>query len=94
MSISLRSAHWGACLAPLTPASCLRHTSRIGVIPKDTPGKWRLIVDVLSPEPLSVNDGISKSLYSLAYVSVKDAAMTIVERSQGSILAKVNIAST
>ncbi len=69
------------------------HTSPIGVIPKDTPGKWRLIVDLLSPEPLSVNNGISKSLCSLAYGRVKDAARAIVEKGQGSILAKVDIAS-
>ncbi len=84
----------GRLIGPFDPNFLPRvHTSPIGVIPKDTPGKWRLIVDLSSPEPLSVNDGISKSLCSLAYVSVKDAARTIVERGQGSILAKVDTAS-
>ena len=35
------------------------HPSPFGVIPKsDHPGKWHLIVDLLSPEGLSANDGI------------------------------------
>ncbi len=69
------------------------HTSPIGVIPKSTPGKWRLIVDLSSPEPRSVNDGINKVLCSLSYNSVKDAARAIVGKGQGSLLAKVDIAS-
>ena len=36
------------------------HTSPIGVIPKGTLGKWRMIIDLSSPEGSSVNDGIDK----------------------------------
>ena len=46
------------------------HVSPIGVIPKKTAGKWRLIVDLSSPKGHSINDGISEELASLAYVSV------------------------
>ncbi len=69
------------------------HTSPIGVTPKSTPGKWRLIVDLSSPAPHSVNDGISKAISSLSYVSVSDAARAIVDRGRGSLLAKVDIKS-
>ena len=50
------------------------HTSQFGVIPKSTPGKWRLIVGMSSPEGLSVNDGIKESLCSLSYATIMDAA--------------------
>ena len=47
------------------------HCSPFGVIPKKhKPNKWRLIVDLSAPEGHSINDGISKELASLAYVSV------------------------
>ena len=40
--------------------------SPFGVIPKPhQPGKWRLILDLSSPEGASVNDGICKGLCSL-----------------------------
>ena len=32
--------------------------NRFSVIPKSTPGKWRLIIDLLYPTSMSVNDGI------------------------------------
>ncbi len=94
MSICLRSVHCGACLAPLTPVSCFGYTLD-QLVPSQIKkwSKWRFIVDLSSPEPLSVNDGISKSLCSLAYARVKDAARAIVEKGQGSILAKIDIAS-
>ena len=52
--------------------------SPFGVIPKShQPNKWRLIVDLSSPEGESVNDCIDKSLCSLSYVSVDDLAEII-----------------
>ena len=49
--------------------------SPFGVIPKRyQPGKWRLIVDLSSPDRASVNDGIDARLCSLEYPSVHDAA--------------------
>ena len=48
-------------------SSCNIHTSPIGVIPKKhREGKWRLIVDLSSPEGSSVNDGIDPSLCSMS----------------------------
>jgi hypothetical protein len=47
------------------------HCSPFGVIPKrNKPGRWRLIANLSAPDGHSVNDGISKDLASLAYVSV------------------------
>ena len=34
------------------------HISRFGLIPKKTPGEWRLIVDLSSPDGVSLKDGI------------------------------------
>ena len=35
------------------------------VIPKSQPGKWRLIVDLSSPEAVSVNNGIDRLMCSI-----------------------------
>ena len=67
------------------------HTSQFGVIPKSTPGKWRLIVDMSSPEGLSVNDGIKESLCSLSYATIMDAAKGVAVFGRGSLIAKVDI---
>ena len=43
--------------------------SPFGVIPKSNqPGKWRLIVDLSSPESASVNSGIEPELCSMQYL--------------------------
>ena len=66
--------------------------SRFGVIPKDNqPGKWRLILDLLSPKNHSVNDGIPKELCSMQYASVDDAIHMIMQAGQGCQLAKIDI---
>ena len=70
----------------------LIHCSPFGVIPKrNRPNKWRLIVDLSSPNGHSVNDGISKELASLSYVSVDDIVMEIGRRGRGTQLAKMDI---
>ena len=68
------------------------HTSPFGVIPKKhKPDKWRLILDLSSPEGHSVNDGIAKELASLCYVSVDDVVAQVVRLGRGSMLAKMDI---
>lgn len=70
------------------------HISRFGVIPKPhKPGKWRLILDLSHPSGAAVNDGISKELSSLSYVSVDDIVDTILSLGQGALLAKFDIRS-
>ena len=60
------------------------HISRFGLIPKKAPGEWRLIVDLSSPEGMSVNDGIC----SLRYILVEDALSLIRELGRGALLAR------
>ena len=79
-------------LGPFNPAEYPQiHTSRFGVIPKSTPGKWRLIVDMSSPEGNSVNDGIHESLCSLSYVTVIDGSSGVASFGRGALMAKVDI---
>ena len=68
------------------------HCSPIGIIPKkNKPGKWRLIVDLSSPEGASVNDGVNKDMCSLSYTSVDVITNKVLELGQGTLLAKMDI---
>ena len=67
------------------------HVSPFGVIPKSEPGKWRLIVDLSSPEGGSVNDGISKEWCSLSYLSVDEVVRTVVRFGRGALMAKFDL---
>ena len=68
------------------------HLSPLGIIPKkNKPGKWRLIVDLSSPEGESVNDGIDKNLSSLHYTSVDHLAALILATGRGAWLVKADI---
>ena len=82
----------GRILGPF-PAGSLPglQVSRFGVIPKGKSGKWRLIVDLSSPEGKSVNDGIDSDLCSMSYVTVDGAVEVIRQTGRGSFLAKVDV---
>ena len=67
------------------------HLNRLGAVPKSTPGKYRLIVDLSYPEDHSVNCGIDGAHCSLSYVSVEDAAAVVLHLGKGALLAKVDI---
>ena len=67
------------------------HTSRFGVILKSTPGKWRLIVDMSSPEGGSVNDGIQESWCLLSCATVTDATQGITAYKRGALMIKVDV---
>ena len=70
------------------------HVSRFGVIPKSNqPGKWRLILDLSSPEDHSVNDGIPKPPFSVQYVTVDSFIEGIMARGRGTLMAKFDVAS-
>ena len=71
----------------------LSQISRFGVIPKGSTGKWRLILDLSSPEGSSVNDGINPEWCSMSYVPVEDAAKIITRLGRHTQLAKVDIKS-
>lgn len=68
------------------------HISRFGVIPKPKqPGRWRLILDLSSPEGHSINDGIDPDISSVSYASVDDAVTQILRLGRGTMMAKVDI---
>lgn len=84
----------GRIIGPLNARSLPEvHVSPFGVIPKGSTGKWRLIVNLSAPEGRSVNDGIQEKWCSLSYISVDDAARTILEKGRGALMAKVDIKS-
>ena len=66
--------------------------SRFGVIPKASqPGKWRLILDLSSPDGSSVNDGIDAEHCSIDFATVDMAMRKITELGRGTQLVKVDI---
>ena len=66
----------GSMLGPLTSEDCAGViTSHMAVIPKKTPGKWRVIVDLSSPQNRSINDNLHCHIPQVSYVSTDDAAM-------------------
>jgi len=68
------------------------HISPVGIVPKkNKPGKWRLIMDLSSPDKASINDGISQSLSSLSYVSVDHLSALVLQAGRGAYLTKADI---
>ena len=65
--------------------------SRIGVIPKKSSSKWRLITDLSFPPRYSVNDGIDPTLTTLSYISVDTVAQKVALLGAGSLMAKADI---
>ena len=84
----------GSCWAHLTPRCCRRYMSAgWDHPPKADLRNWRLILDLLSPEGASVNDGIDPRVCSLSYVTVDYVARTIERVGMGAKLAKVDFKS-
>ena len=69
------------------------HINRLGAVPKSTPGKYRMIVDLSFPEGHSPNDGIAGEICSLKYTSVEDAAQAVLRLGCGTFMAKMDIRS-
>ena len=77
----------GWIMGPFTTTELSQlHISRFGVVPKSTPGKWRLILGLPLPEGHSVNDGISEAHCSLLYVSIEDAVEAMFKKGWGVFL--------
>ena len=84
----------GRILGPFNPhMACNKvQISPFGVIPKSQPGKWRLIVDLSSPEDNSVNDGIDKPMCSLKYITIDDIVENVKKcGGRGALLGKLDI---
>lgn len=86
----------GRIIGPI-PADSLpvgTHLSPFRVIPKSgRPGKWRLIVDLSSPEGTSVNAGIAAELCSLHYLHLDQVVQEIRRFGRGTQMAKMDIES-
>ena len=83
-------------LGPFQPSNmpCPIHISPIGIIPKrHQHNKWRLIVDISSPNGASINDGINPSFTSLSYIHIQDVIKQIMDLGPGALLAKIDIKS-
>lgn len=68
-------------------------SSPLGIVPKDTPGKFRLIHHLSFPEGDSVNEGIPEIDRSVKYTRVSDAIQTIKTFKVPCFLAKTDIQS-
>ena len=68
------------------------HVSSFGVIPKKgQEGKWRLIVDLSSPEGHSVNDGINREDFSLQYIKLDQIISMVHNLGKGALMAKFDV---
>ncbi len=65
--------------------------NRFGIIPKSTPGKFRLITDLSFPHGNSVNDLIPDSEATVSYAGIPQAVNLLVELGPGAFLAKFDI---
>ena len=64
--------------------------SPLGVVPKKSPGEFRLIHHLSFPKGASVNDGISHENSTVCYATIGDAIRCIKLAGQGSYLAKTD----
>ncbi|KAM3912164.1 uncharacterized protein RB166_020655 [Leptodactylus fuscus] len=67
--------------------------SPLGIVPKKESGKFRLIHHLSHPKGFSVNDGISRSLASVSYVSFDRAVSLLRVAGPGALMAKSDIES-
>ena len=82
----------GWVLGLLTPPWSKKiHISHFGVIPKGFNVKWRLILDLSSPEGVSVNDGIDAAMCSPKYAMVKKEIELMLQLGLRALMAKVDI---
>ena len=72
------------------PVSALQ-INRFGVIPKSTPGKWRLITDLSYPQGAGVNSLISDEFAEVRYEGILEAIAKISNFGQGTLMAKFDL---
>lgn len=84
----------GKILGPFDPSLLpVVHINRLEAVPKSTPGRYRMIVDLSHPEGHSPNDGIPDTCCSLTYTSVEEAAQSVLHLGRGTLMAKMDIRS-
>ena len=75
---------------PFPPFPVFR-ISPLGLVPKKTPGEFRLIHHLSFPRGSSLNDGISCEHTSVSYATVEDAIRLVKATDPGCFLAKTDI---
>ena len=66
--------------------------SPLGIIPKKNKlGKYRLMVDLSSPQGVSVKNGITPTVSSVCYPTVDNLASLVVSKGRGAYLVKADI---
>ena len=66
-------------------------TSSLAVVPKKTPSKWRIIVNLSRPCNTSVNDIIRREFTHVTYSSVADATLIMHTLGHNTELAKIDL---
>lgn len=67
--------------------------SPIGLVPKKTPGQFRLIHHLSYPQGKSINDYIDPSMASVSYACFDDAVALVLQLGPGALMAKTDIDS-
>ena len=67
--------------------------SPIGLVPKSTPGEYRLIFDLSFPQGNSVNSGIPRDEASVSYTKFDEITKLVRHEGVGSYLVKIDIKS-
>ena len=83
--------HSRICAFPL-PFADLR-VSPLGVIPKKTPGDFRMIHHLSYPKGASINDNIPAAFSTVKYATVDDAINIIQRLGKGCAMAKTDVRS-
>ena len=76
-----------------TPPFSPFRISPLGVVPRKTPGSYRLIHHLSYPRGASVNDGIAPEHLGVSYARIDDAVRLIKQCGRGCFLAKNDIES-
>ena len=88
----LLSSSWQQATWPFLFPNCSGViASNLSVVPKKTPGKWRVIVNLSRPRRASMNDFIKREFTHVAYSSLDDAAPIMHTLGRNTELAKTDI---
>ena len=89
-----RELHLGRIAGPFpSPPFPNLRCSPIGLVPKQTPGEFRLIHNLSSPLGDSVNDHIDPAKATVSYTSFDDAVELVSSLGPGALMAKSDIKS-
>ena len=74
------------------PHSQIFTSAVMGLFLNQSAGRWRMILDLSSPDGHSDNNGIPQTLFSVKYVTVDSFIDGIMPRFRGPLLAKFDVA--